>query len=124
MSHASYHRRRVLTRYSRADRYRYGSDYTKSSFYTYFAASPGTMMSTLPNALHAEKRKAQSPAFAMQHLVSLEEFVDSALEQLLGLLDREVAAAAKAGKEAATVELAEILQLLALDVGESRLQCT
>lgn len=82
------------------------------------------MMSTLPNALHAEKRKAQSPAFAMQHLVSLEEFVDSALDQLLGLLDREVASAAKEGKEAATVELAEILQLLALDVGESRLQCT
>jgi len=70
------------------------------------------MMSTLPNDLHSEKRKAQSPAFTMTLLVELEEFVDLCLEDLVGLLDREISAAAKEGKEKGTIELAEMLQLV------------
>lgn len=70
------------------------------------------MMSTLPNDLHSEKRKAQSPAFTMTLLVELEEFVDSCLDDLVGLLDREIAGAAKKDQDKATIELAETLQLV------------
>lgn len=75
-------------------------------------------MSTLPNKLHAEKRKAQSSAFTMNVLVQLEEFVDSCLDSCIGLLDRGLAAVNSDGKEKrqgkgkATVEMAEVMQLV------------
>lgn len=47
-------------------------------------------MSTLANRDHSEKRKAQSPAFTMTLLVELEEFVDSCLDDLVALFDREI----------------------------------
>ena len=92
--------------------YKYGSDYEKTPFYGFFAASPGTLMSTLPNHAHAVKRKAQSPAFAMGLLVSLEQYVDTCLDDLLELLEKRLALAAKEGKDRATIEMSETLQLV------------
>lgn len=74
------------------------------------------MMSTLPNHLHAEKRKAQSPAFAMGLLVNLEEYVDTCLDDLLDLFQRKISAAKSRGKEKATIEMAETLQLVRLSL--------
>lgn len=93
-------------------RYKYGSDYEKTRFYSFFAVSPGTMMSTLHNQAHAEKRKAQSPAFAMGLLVNLEEYVDSCLDDLVDCLSRHITAAVKDGKESASIEMAETFQLV------------
>lgn len=67
-------------------------------------------MSTLDNHAHAILRRAQSPAYTMTLLVELEELVDSCLEDLVGLFDREI----EAGKGKATIEMAETLQLVSL----------
>jgi hypothetical protein len=66
-------------------------------------------MSTLPNKVHAELRRAQSPAYTMTLLVELEEFVDSCLDDLVGLFDRQIE---KSPNGKSTFEMAEILQLV------------
>lgn len=66
-------------------------------------------MSTLPNKAHAEKRKGQSPAFAMNLLVGMESYVDSCLNSFCDLLDRQIS---KAQQGTATVEMAEYMQLV------------
>lgn len=68
-------------------------------------------MSTLPNRLHGEKRKAQSPAFTMNVLVQLEEFVDSCLDSCLALLDRH-STHKDPSTGNATIEMAEVMQLV------------
>lgn len=69
-------------------------------------------MSTLGNAAHAQARRAESPAYTMTLLVEMEEFVDSALDDLVALFDRKIEPSGKA-----TIEMAETLQMLAMDVG-------
>lgn len=71
-------------------------------------------MSHLSNKVHAEARRAESPAYTMSLLVDLEEYVDSCLEDLLALFERKI----EAGKGKAETEMAETMQMLAMDVGE------
>lgn len=90
------------------DRYRYGSNYEKTPFYSNFKADRDGLMSTLGNHAHAVLRRAESPAYTMTLLVELEELVDSCLDDLTGLFDREI----EAGEGKATIEMAETLQLV------------
>lgn len=76
-------------------------------------AEKPSLMSTLGNQAHAEARRAESPAYTMTLLVELEEYVDSCLDDLVALFDRKIEANGKA-----TIEIAETLQMLAMDVGE------
>ncbi|ORY55957.1 cytochrome P450 oxidoreductase [Leucosporidium creatinivorum] len=91
--------------------YRYGGKFEKTSFYTFFRAEKPSLMSTLGNHAHAELRRAESPAYTMTLLVELEEYVDSCLEDLVALFNRKIEASGKA-----TIEMAETLQMLAMDV--------
>lgn len=71
-------------------------------------------MATLGNHEHAAKRRAQAPAFALNYLLNLEEFVDSCANDLTDQLDSQINASGN--KQTATVEMADLLQFLALDV--------
>jgi hypothetical protein len=79
-------------------------------------ADTPSLMSTLGNQAHAELRRAESPAYTMTLLVELEEYVDTCLDDLVALFDRKIEASGKA-----TIEMAETLQMLAMDVGASLL---
>ncbi|KAM0788765.1 hypothetical protein ACM66B_002856 [Microbotryomycetes sp. NB124-2] len=93
--------------------YKHTGGWAKTRFYQFFSAVPGSLMSTLPHNEHRMKRVGQSPAFTMNYLVKLESFVDKCLDDLMALLNREVE---RSKDGVATIEMAETLQLLALDV--------
>ncbi|KAK4056590.1 hypothetical protein OIO90_002438 [Microbotryomycetes sp. JL221] len=92
--------------------YKHTGGWAKGKFYSFFSSVPGSLMSTLDHHEHRTKRTAQSAAFAMNYLVKLESFVDQCLDDLVALLSRQV----NKGNGKATIEMAETLQLLALDV--------
>ncbi|BGO92808.1 hypothetical protein NBRC10512_007927 [Rhodotorula toruloides] len=92
--------------------YRYGGKFEKTSFYSYFRADKPSLMSILDNHSHALMRRAESPAYTMTLLVDLEEHVDSCLDDLVANFDKAIVA----GKGKGTVDMGEMMQLLAMDV--------
>ncbi|KAK4055695.1 hypothetical protein OIV83_000241 [Microbotryomycetes sp. JL201] len=103
----------LITDELNARRYKHTGGWDKTRFYQFFSAVPGSLVSTKNHHEHRMKRVGQSPAFAMNYLVKLESFVDKCLDDLMMLLKRQVE---KSGNGVATIEMAETLQLLALDV--------
>ncbi|GAA5837017.1 hypothetical protein JCM11251_004475 [Rhodosporidiobolus azoricus] len=95
------------------DLYRYGGAVKdKSSFYQFFKVSKPSLLATLSHSEHALARRGVSPAFTMNLLVDLEEFVDVCFDDLTQQLDTQIS---KAGGRA-TVDLGTLLQFLAMDV--------
>ncbi|BGP28797.1 hypothetical protein JCM10296v2_000533 [Rhodotorula toruloides] len=92
--------------------YRYGGKFEKTSLYSYFRADKPSLMSTLGNHDHTLMRRAESPAYTMTLLVDLEEHVDSCLDDLVSYFDKAIVA----GKGKGTVDMGEMMQLLAMDV--------
>ncbi|BGP41160.1 hypothetical protein JCM10449v2_005130 [Rhodotorula kratochvilovae] len=94
--------------------YKYGGSVKdKSPFYQFFKVSRPSLLATLPHADHALARRGVSPAFAMNVLVELEEFVDLCFEDLCTQLESLIS---KSGGKATGVDLGNLLQFLAMDV--------
>ncbi|GAA5894423.1 hypothetical protein JCM6882_004815 [Rhodosporidiobolus microsporus] len=95
------------------DLYRYGGAVKdKSSFYQFFKVSKPSLLATLSHSAHTLARRSVGPAFTMNLLIELEEFVDVCFEDLCTQLDSQIA---KGGGKA-TLELGTLLQFLAMDV--------
>ncbi|KAJ6564604.1 cytochrome P450 [Mycena capillaripes] len=91
--------------------YRFKSPLKKTRFYESLRGLDGpTSISTVDNKKHAEMRRAESPAYTTKLFANLEQNVDACCNDLLIHLDQCI----DAGKE--TVDLAQILQLFAIDV--------
>lgn len=69
-----------------------------------------TSISTVDNKTHAEMRRAESPAYATKFFAEFEQNVDACGNALMEHLDRCI----DAGE--GTMDLAEIVQLFAIDV--------
>ncbi|GJN90092.1 hypothetical protein Rhopal_003091-T1 [Rhodotorula paludigena] len=96
------------------DLYKYGGAVKdKSPFYQFFKVSKPSLLATLAHSEHSLARRGVSPAFAMNVLVELEEFVDMCFEDLCGYFDKEIE---KSEQGAATINLGDTLQFLAMDV--------
>lgn len=81
---------------------------------SFFRGAEGAgLMATLGNHEHAVMRRAQAPAFSINYLLNLEGFVDTCANDLTDQLDKQIGAA---NGPSATVEMADLLQFLALDV--------
>ncbi|GAA5905728.1 cytochrome P450 [Sporobolomyces salmoneus] len=93
--------------------YRYGGNYNKSKFYSFFKVSSPSLLATLPNDVHAASRRSVSPAFAMNLLVDLEEHVDSCIDDTCAFLDEKIASSPM---QKASVDMSLVTQLLAIDV--------
>ncbi|KAJ7677800.1 cytochrome P450 oxidoreductase [Mycena polygramma] len=98
--------------------YRFKLPFQKTHFYESLRGMDGpTSISTVDNKTHAEMRRAESPAYATKLFADFEQNVDACGAALVEHLDRCI----DAGKS--TVDLAEIVQLFAIDViGELALE--
>lgn len=97
-----------------SDLYRFGGPVRdKAPFYQFFKVTAPSLLATLPHDAHNLARRGVSPAFSMNLLLDLEEYVDSAYNEFCDYLDARIAES-KQGK--ATVNMGELLQFLAMDV--------
>jgi len=94
--------------------YRFKEPLHKPLFYSFFRAPEADgLFSLCANEPHAALRRAQLPAFTMSTLLGLEKYIDACGVDLFKHLD-EACGGAEKGK--ATVEMASLLQYLAMDV--------
>ncbi|BGP21963.1 cytochrome P450 oxidoreductase [Rhodotorula toruloides] len=98
------------------DLYKFGGAVKdKAPFYQFFKVTKPSLLATLPHAQHQLARRSVSPAFAMNVLLDLEEYVDTCFDEICGYFDRQIAR--DGGK--ATINMGDMLQFLAMDaVGE------
>ncbi|GAA5991507.1 hypothetical protein JCM10908_005736 [Rhodotorula pacifica] len=96
------------------DLYRFGGAVRdKAPFYQFFKVTAPSLLATLPHDAHNLARRGVSPAFSMNLLLDLEEFVDAAYDEFCAYLDGQIA---KSVKGKATVDMGNMLQFLAMDV--------